>query len=74
MKLRRILAAGLVASALAVGAPVAQAAQPAPEPRAGVLNELKRLGGYQAQNLILVPALLSSLGFLTNIATSSQRV
>lgn len=75
MKIRKMIAAGLVASAVAMGAPAANA-QPAPEPLASVLHELQKIGGFQAQNLILVPALLSSVGFLANIAniaTSSAR-
>ncbi len=69
MKSRRI-AAVAVASALAVGtvAPVAEA-QTYPEPLNQVMNEMRSLGGPQAPNLLLVPAALSSVGWILTILT-----
>ena len=67
MKIRRTLVALAAATSLAVaGAPAASAAQ-APEPLATVLTEITNVAGYEAQNVILVPAALSSLGFLSNL-------
>ena len=67
MKSRRTLvAAGAAAAVALAGTPAASAAQ-APEPLATVLTEITNVAGYEAQNLILVPAALSSLGFLSNL-------
>lgn len=66
MKLRRIVAATAVATACVVATPVAQA-QPAPEPLESVLREIRNVAGWEAQNLILVPAALSSVGFILNL-------
>ncbi|APT91905.1 hypothetical protein CPHO_02145 [Corynebacterium phocae] len=73
MKIRRSLAAIGLAVAVSVAGTPAATAQPAPEPLAQVLRELYKIGGFQAQNLILVPAVLSSLGFLSNLGSSSVR-
>ena len=65
MKLRRFVAAAAVASTVIVAAPAASA-QPAPEPLESVLREIRNNFGWEAQNVILVPAALSSLGFIVN--------
>ncbi|MTE10580.1 hypothetical protein FKE98_09220 [Corynebacterium aurimucosum] len=67
MKIRRTLVAAGAAVAVAfAGTPAASAAQ-APEPLASVLTQIANTAGYEAQNIILVPAALSSLGFLSNL-------
>lgn len=71
MKLRRLVAAAAVASTVVIAAPAASA-QPAPEPLNRVLYEIYKIGGWEAQNIILVPAALSSLGFILNILASVQ--
>lgn len=67
MKSRRV-AAVAVASALAAGSftPVAQA-ETYPEPLNQVMNEMRKYGGPEAPNLLLVPAALSSFGWLVTI-------
>lgn len=67
MKSRRF-AAIAVATAVAAGSftPVAEA-QTYPEPLNQVMNEMRNLGGPQAPNLLLVPAALSSVGWLISI-------
>lgn len=69
MKLRRMIAAATVATACVVAAPAAQA-QPAPEPLESVLREIRNVAGWEAQNLILVPAALSSVGFIISILSA----
>ena len=69
MKIRRSLVAVGAAIAIATaGTPAASAAE-APEPLATVLTltQIANTAGYHAQNIILVPALTSSLGFLGNL-------
>ena len=69
MKLRRFAAAALVATSVFAAAPAANA-QPAPEPLAQVLRESEARAGWQAQNLILVPAALSATSMTISIITS----
>ncbi|GAA3514892.1 hypothetical protein HMPREF3151_07820 [Corynebacterium sp. HMSC05H05] len=69
MKLRRLVAAAAVASTVVVAAPAASA-QPAPEPLNRVLYEIYKVGGWEAQNIILVPAALSSLNIIVGIIQS----
>jgi len=69
MKLRRFAAAALVATSVFVAAPVANA-QPAPEPLGQVLREIEARVGWEAQNIILVPAALSAVGSSMNILSS----
>lgn len=67
MKIRRTLVAvGAAVAVATAGTPAASAAQ-APEPLASVLTQIANTAGYEAQNVILVPAALSSLGFLSNL-------
>ncbi|OFT68840.1 hypothetical protein HMPREF3145_08115 [Corynebacterium sp. HMSC05C01] len=67
MKFRRLAAVALAASvAIGAGAPVAEAAT-YPEPLNQVLNEMRALGGPLAPNLLLVPAALSSVGWIITI-------
>lgn len=67
MKFRRLAAVALAASvATGVVAPAADAAT-YPEPLNQVLNEMRALGGPQAPNLLLVPAALSSVGWILSI-------
>lgn len=68
MKLRRFVAATAVAASVFVAAPAANA-QPAPEPLGQVLREIEKIGGWQAQNLILIPAGLSAVSWIANIIT-----
>ncbi|APT91906.1 hypothetical protein CPHO_02150 [Corynebacterium phocae] len=70
MKIRRSLVA--VASAVALTATVtpAASAQTYPDPLNQVMNELRRVGGDQAPNVLLVPAVLSSIG-VVNLAVVS---
>ncbi|MCG7276945.1 MULTISPECIES: hypothetical protein [Corynebacterium] len=69
MKIRRTLVAAGAAVAIALaGTPAASAAQ-APQPLADVLTQITNVAGYDAQNVILVPAALSSLGFFLNVLT-----
>ena len=49
--------------------PVANA-QPAPEPLGQVLREIEARVGWEAQNIILVPAALSAVGSSMNILSS----
>lgn len=69
MKLRRLVAAAAVATTVAVAAPAATA-QPAPEPLNRVLYEIYKVGGWEAQNIILLPAALSSLNVAISIIQS----
>lgn len=68
MKNRRIAAVAL-ATALTAGtvAPVADARPLYPEPLNQVMNEMRKIGGPQAPNLLLVPAATSSIGWILNI-------
>lgn len=72
MKLRRFAAAALVATSVVVAAPAANA-QPAPEPLNQVLREITKVGGWHAQNIILIPAGLSAVGFISNLITAAAR-
>ena len=67
MKKSRIAAVAL-ATALTAGAvtPVVDA-QTYPEPLNQVMNELRKVGGPQAPNLLLVPAATSSIGWILSI-------
>ena len=69
MKLRRLVAAAAVATTVAVAAPAATA-QSAPEPLNRVLYEIYKVGGWEAQNIILLPAALSSLNVVISIIQS----
>lgn len=71
MKLRRMIAAATVATACIVATPAAQA-QPAPEPLESVLREIREFAGWEAQNIILLPAALSSIGWIINILSGSS--
>lgn len=66
MKLRRFVAATAVAASVLVAAPAANA-QPAPEPLNTVLREITKVAGWDAQNIILVPAALSAVGSSVNL-------
>ena len=67
MKFRRLAAVALAASvAIGAGAPVAEAAT-YPEPLNQVINEMRALGGPRAPNQLLVPAALSSVGWIITI-------
>ena len=67
MKFRRLAAVALAASvAIGAGAPVAEAAT-YPEPLNQVMNELRKIGGPQGPNALLVPAALSAVGLIPSI-------
>lgn len=68
MKNRRIAAVAL-ATALTAGtvAPVADARPLYPEPLNQVMNEMRRVGGPDAPNLLLIPAATSSLSLASVI-------
>lgn len=71
-KIRRSLVALAAASAIAVaGAPAASAAT-YPEPLNQVMDKMVEYGGPQAPNLLLVPATLSTIGWLQAIIVSSS--
>lgn len=67
MKLRRTLAAATAAATLLVASPAVAQAQTAPEPLESVLREIRNVAGWEAQNLILVPAALSSINVVLSI-------
>lgn len=68
MKLRRFVAAATVATTMFVATPAADARQiPAPEPLNQVLREITKVAGWDAQNIILIPAGLSALTSSLNI-------
>lgn len=67
MKLRRTLAAATAAATLFVASPAVAQAQTAPEPLESVLREIRNVAGWEAQNLILVPAALSSINVVLSI-------
>lgn len=67
MKLRRTLAAATAAATLLVASPAVAQAQTAPEPLESVLREIRNVAGWEAQNIILVPAALSSINFVLSI-------
>lgn len=69
MKLRRFVAATAVAASVFAAAPVANA-QPAPEPLGQVLREIEARAGWEAQNLILIPAGLSAASWIVSIISS----
>lgn len=68
MKKNRIAAVAL-ATALSAGAvtPVADARPLYPEPLNQVMNEMRKIGGPQAPNLLLIPAATSSIGWILSI-------
>lgn len=70
MKLRRMIAAATIAATVVVASPVGAQAQPAPEPLESVLREIRNVAGWEAQNIILLPAALSSLNFVVSILQS----
>lgn len=76
MKLRRFVAATAVAASVFVAAPAANA-QPAPEPLNTVLREITKVAGWDAQNIILVPAALSAVGssvsFIQEIVKAAKK-
>lgn len=72
MKLRRFVAAAMVATTMVAAAPAANA-QPAPEPLNTVLREITKVAGWDAQNIILIPAALSALGSSINFLDSIIR-
>lgn len=72
MKLRRFAAAAVVAASVVVAAPAANA-QPAPEPLNMVLREITKVGGWEAQNIMLLPAGLSAVSFIASLITSFIR-
>lgn len=67
MKLRRTLAAATAAATLLIASPAVAQAQTAPEPLESVLREIRNVAGWEAQNLILVPAALSSINVVLSI-------
>lgn len=67
MKHRRTLAAATAAATLLVASPAVAQAQTAPEPLESVLREIRNVAGWEAQNLILVPAALSSINVVLSI-------
>lgn len=66
MKFRRIVAVAAAAT-IAAGALAPAASAQYPEPLNQVIHEMQSLGGYQAPNLLLVPAALSSLNIALSI-------
>ena len=70
MKNRRIAAVAL-ATALTAGTvtPAADARPLYPEPLNQVMKEMRKVGGPQAPNLLLIPAATSSIGWILNILT-----
>ena len=76
MKIRRTLVALAAATSLAVAGTPAASAATNPEPLKQVIDQMVKVGGPQAPNLLLVPAALSSLGIVNSIVvlamTSSQ--
>ncbi|WP_296149368.1 hypothetical protein [uncultured Corynebacterium sp.] len=68
MKSRRFIAATLAAAAITTGVTAPADARPLyPEPLNQVMNEMRKVGGPQAPNLLLVPAATSSVNWILNI-------
>lgn len=67
MKSRRFIAATLATAAITVGVTAPANAQHYPEPLNQVMNEMRKVGGPQAPNLLLIPAATSSIGWILNI-------
>lgn len=71
-KIRRSLVAIAAASAVAVAGTPAASAATYPEPLNQVMDKMIEYGGPQAPNLLLVPATLSTIGWLQSIIASSS--
>lgn len=67
MKIRRFIAASLAATAITAGVTAPAQAQTYPEPLNQVMNELRKIGGPQGPNALLVPAALSAVGLTPSI-------
>lgn len=67
MKIRRFAAAAMAATAITAGATVPAQAQTYPEPLNQVMHELRKIGGPQGPNALLVPAALSAVGLIPTI-------
>lgn len=68
MKSRRFIAATLAAAAITTGVTAPADARPLyPEPLNQVMNEMRKVGGPQAPNLLLVPAATSSVSWIIAI-------